>query len=65
MTPHYNHLDETVLMMGHKICFNEEIWIVIPKLSLLLLLIWSTAYNYLKYSCSASASSKGLDQTVP
>ena len=22
-------------MMGHKICFNEEIWIIIPKLSLL------------------------------
>ena len=28
-------------MMGHKICFSEEIWIIIPKLSLLLLLIWS------------------------
>ena len=41
MTPHQNRLDETVLMMGHKICFYEEIWIIIPKLSLLLLLIWS------------------------
>ena len=30
-------------MMGHKICFYEEIWIIIPTLSLLLLLIWSTA----------------------
>ena len=30
-------------MMGHKICVNGEIWIIIPKLSLLLLLIWSTA----------------------
>ena len=29
-------------MMAHKICFNEEIWIIIPKLSLLLLLIRST-----------------------
>ena len=28
-------------MMGHKICFYEEILILIPKLSLLLLLIWS------------------------
>ena len=28
--------------MGHKICFYEEIWLIIPKLSLLLLLIWST-----------------------
>ena len=29
-------------MMGHKICFYEEIWLIIPKLSLLLLLICST-----------------------
>ena len=29
-------------MMGHKICFYGEIWLIIPKLSLLLLLIWST-----------------------
>ena len=29
-------------MMGHKICFDGEIWLIIPKLSLLLLLIWST-----------------------
>ena len=28
-------------MMGHKISFYEEILIIIPKLSLLLLLIWS------------------------
>ena len=34
---------ETVLMMGHKICFYGEMWLIIPKLSLLLLLIWSTA----------------------
>ena len=33
---------ERVLMMGCKICFNGEIWLVIPKLSLLPLLIWST-----------------------
>ena len=26
-------------MMAHKICFSEKIWIIIPKLSLLLLLI--------------------------
>ena len=32
-------------MMGHKICFYEEILIIIPKLSLLLLLIWSPAYT--------------------
>ena len=34
---------ETVLMMGHKIRFNEEMWIIIPKLSLLPILIWSAA----------------------
>ena len=29
-------------MMGHKICFCVEKWLIIPILSLLLLLIWST-----------------------
>ena len=29
-------------MIGHKICFNSEILIIIPKLSLLPLLIRST-----------------------
>ena len=29
-------------MMGHKICFSGEMWLIIPKLSLLPLLIWST-----------------------
>ena len=29
-------------MMGHKICVNEIRWVVIPKLSLLPLLVWST-----------------------
>ena len=28
-------------MMGHKICFYGEIWLVIPKLSLFLVLIGS------------------------
>ena len=42
VTPHQNRLDETVLMMGHKICFYGELWLLIPKLSLLPLLIWST-----------------------
>ena len=32
-------------MVGHKICFYEEIWLIIPHLSLLLLPIWSTAYH--------------------
>ena len=30
-------------MMGHMICFYGEIWLIIPKLSLLPLLIWCTA----------------------
>ena len=30
-------------MMGHKICFYGEILLIIPKLSLLSPLIWSTA----------------------
>ena len=30
-------------MMGHKICFYGVMWLIIPILSPLLLLIWSTA----------------------
>ena len=37
---------ETVLLIGPKICFDEEIWIIIPKLSLLLLFFWSTELLY-------------------
>ena len=51
-------LDEMVLMMGHKICFNTEIWLIIPKLALLPLLIWR-AENYcinLDGCCSCSIS---------
>ena len=33
-------------MMGHKICLNKEIWLIIPKLSLLPLLIWSTVVHF-------------------
>ena len=42
MAPHENCLGEMVLMMGHKICFHGEIWLIIPELSLLPFLIWST-----------------------
>ena len=34
-------------MMGHKICFYGKIWLIIPKLSLIHLLIWSTAVTYI------------------
>ena len=51
MTPHLNRLDETVLMRGHKICFYGEIWLIIPKLSLLPLLIWSTDGSLVSIRC--------------
>ena len=34
-------------MMGHKICFYGEIWLIIPKLSLLPLLVWSSVMSVL------------------
>ena len=37
-------------MMGHKICFYEEIWIIIPELSLITLLIWSTDKLCIRFS---------------
>ena len=40
VTPHLNCLDEKVLIMDHKICFNGKLWLIISKLSLLPLLIW-------------------------
>ena len=49
-------------MMCHKICFYGDIWIIIPKLSLLLLLIWSTD-NYLAINL-VSLSQNGLDEIV-
>ena len=54
LTPHYNNLNETVLMMGHKICFHGEIWKIIPKLSLLPLLTWSTGQGFSKFSSTQS-----------
>ena len=42
VTSHLNCLEERILMMCLKICFNGKIWIIIPKLSLLPLLIWNT-----------------------
>ena len=34
-------------MMGDKICFYGEIWLIISKLSLLPLLIWSSDYYWM------------------
>ena len=37
MARHKNRLNGTVLMIGHRICFCGEIWLIIPKLKLSLL----------------------------
>ena len=35
-------INETVMIVGHKMCIYEKIQLIISKLSLLPLLIWST-----------------------
>ena len=51
-------------MMGHKICFYGEIWLIIPKLSLLLL-IWSTATILLYiYECLHLSSLEAPESSV-
>ena len=58
-------------MMGHKTCFYGEIWSVTPKLSLLLLLIWSTEDIFLTVkprtnsTVGYTANSAELDQIAP
>ena len=42
---------KTVLMMGHKICFYGEIWLIIPKLLMLPLPIWSSATYFVYQWC--------------
>ena len=34
MTPHWNYLGETVLLMGHNLRFKEILWKIILKFSL-------------------------------
>ena len=48
-------------MMGHKICLYGEIWLIIPKLSLLPFLIWRLVI-YLK-DTDGMANSVDPDQT--
>ena len=55
MTP----LFKTVLMVDHRICFYGEIWLIIPKLSLFLL-IWSSGTVNKKNAKKL----KSLDQDV-
>ena len=47
MTAILNRLVKTV-HEGHNVCFNGKIKKIIPKLFLLLLLIWSTGPNELE-----------------
>ena len=44
--PSLECLNKTVLMNGQKIRLQGEIWLIIPKLSLLPLLIWSTVAKF-------------------
>ena len=50
-------------MMGHKICFYGEIWLIIPKLSLLPLLICSTELNIVYIDDIHIVTSKGISIT--
>ena len=45
------YLCETVLMMGHNICFGWVIWKIIPELSLQPLLIWNTDFFPVRVDC--------------
>ena len=54
----FNVSHKTVLMMGHKICFNGELWIIIRKLSLVPLLIWSTDIHQSVLVCNISDQSQ-------
>ena len=43
VTPHLNRLCKTILVMGRDMSFKGVIWKIIPKLSLLPILIWRIA----------------------
>ena len=50
VTPHFNCLGETILLMGHNILFKGVLWEIIFELSLLPLLIWSVVdLEFLQY----------------
>ena len=49
-------------MMGHKICFYREMWLIIPKLSPLPLLIWSTM-PVLKYTVDFQLANNACEKT--
>ena len=43
VTPHLNRLGKMILVMGRDMSFKGVIWKIIPKLSLLPILIWRIA----------------------
>ena len=49
-------------MMGRNICFKGVIWNIIPKLSLLTLLIWSSVFLYRSYGTSSGNADHMLDK---
>ena len=56
-------------MMGHKVCFYTEICIIIPKLSLLPILIWNTEtvtskLHHNKNSATSRQQVRDLDETA-
>ena len=51
-------------MRGHNICFNGEILKIIPKLSLLLLLIWSPVYLIILDCVEIFIVSKYIDKKL-
>ena len=52
-------------MRGHNICFNGEILKIIPKLSLLLLLIWSPVLALKHIQSSDSSDQKCHKADMP
>ena len=50
--------------MGHKICFDGEIWLIIPELSLSPLFIWSTV-KILQAAVCARSTGKLLRRSKP
>ena len=63
VTPHYNRINETILMMGHNVCLEGTIWKINPKLSLLPLLILSTVDRE-EFLCTVNLYTSHVDLTL-
>ena len=57
MTPHLNHLVETVQMMGHNICFYAELTKIIRNYHLILF-IWSSGRSHFGRASSSREINK-------